>query len=515
MAIAVVQRAIGVDPNGSLGAVAATLLSTNTAGNAIIACVTMAATSPAGEGVPTDTQGNTYTLLTTFSNGTSFNSQAWYACYNIAGHAAGNVITSNPDVGAVNMHVWEVSGLVTTAAFDKSSSTFGSTTSLTSGATATTTVADELLIGVFSNDHLNESWTLGAGYSNLLISGATQTNAFSSASEEQIVAATGAYTATMTAGHAAANLGVIMTFKGLSTSTIFPSQYIRRDNPLRSRVPKRQQVSRAKVLPPLGSQAPYLSYWKSKVNQPPRNRTSKRQQPIVNEGWISKFITPTITPIVSSWAEPISQPIRARIPKRQQPVKARPPFPPLPSAAPYISYWVNRRSQPLKNSIKRRQQPQPFEGAYWTSADGLQTASFMSWKQKVNEPMKNRTPKRQQPQRKPGTHWFIYPVLFTIFGWMPKTQQFLRKRVLKRQQPDYAKERVYIVIPNPAPPAAIGIIIDSTLTNDTFNDTNMTGSLNSDSNADTLNSVNQNATLNEDSSNLTIDSTNTNTDLEG
>lgn len=216
MAISVVQRNIGYDPNGVNGSVTATFSSANTAGNAIIVAIAIADTTTTGQATPTDTTGNTYTSLQNFSNGSSFNAHAWFGCFNIAAHTSGNVVTSSPDLGACNMHIWEVSGLQTSSALDQFTKTFGSTTSLTTGATATTTTANELLLSLFSNDHNAETWTLGSGWSNLLNSTSTQTNAFSSASEEKIVSATGAYTGTITAGHAASNLGSIMTFKGAS-----------------------------------------------------------------------------------------------------------------------------------------------------------------------------------------------------------------------------------------------------------------------------------------------------------
>jgi hypothetical protein len=215
MAISVVQRAIGVDPNGSNGYVAANFTN-NTAGNTIIVCIAIANTTTTGQVAPTDYAGNTYTLIGNFSGGTQYTSQLWYIANNISAYTGANTVASG-DVAASNIHIWEVAGLASTATLDKSASTKAASGTALVTASVTTTVANELILGVFCNDILHETWTLGTGYSNLETSALTQPNAFSSASEENIVTATGNYTAAITAGHSSNNMKVIMTFKGAAT----------------------------------------------------------------------------------------------------------------------------------------------------------------------------------------------------------------------------------------------------------------------------------------------------------
>ena len=150
----------------------------------------MALTNTDLPGGPTDTTGNTYTQIGppggfvaqgSGAGAGSFNGQKWWIAYNIA--AGANTVTVSPDEGTTNIHIWEISGLAASRAFDKYAFAFQqSTTSLDTGATATTTYANELLLCVASDD-ANDTYTLGTNFTNLT----TQSNtSFSSASEERI-----------------------------------------------------------------------------------------------------------------------------------------------------------------------------------------------------------------------------------------------------------------------------------------------------------------------------------------
>jgi len=213
----VIQRVSGQDNNGVNGDVTAVFGSNNTKGNKIIVVAMIANTTPAGFAAPTDTRGNTYVQIGSFTNGTSFTTQVWWETTNPIA-AGANTVTCNPDTGACNLHAYEVSGLLPTQSFDKSSSTFGTVvTALTSGSTAATTVPNELLLGGFCVDG-NDTYTVGGSFVN----GVTEANtAFSSFTEEQIVGATGTYAATATASTGVVSLSVIMTFKAI----VYPSQY--------------------------------------------------------------------------------------------------------------------------------------------------------------------------------------------------------------------------------------------------------------------------------------------------
>lgn len=213
MAISVVQRASAASAGTTT--IKPALTTSNTAGNAIIV-IGIAGTTTATDlnSLPTDTQGNTYAVVTTI-NATAFGNglliRVW-ANYNIAAHTGTNTVTipnANNDAAGF---AWEVAGLATSAAFDKSSSADQtSATALDSGATATTTYANELLLGVFADDNSTSlGFTLGSGYSNAQQNGATTGYG---TTEEQIVSTTGAYNATGTwVVNTAHTVSMIFTF---------------------------------------------------------------------------------------------------------------------------------------------------------------------------------------------------------------------------------------------------------------------------------------------------------------
>lgn len=90
------------------------------------------------------------------------------------------------------IHAWEISGLATSSAFDKSSTDTGSGGTASSGSTATTSQADELIIGCVHA--ANTTFSAGSGYSDFQES--TESTFFQSfASEAKIVAATSTYQA--------------------------------------------------------------------------------------------------------------------------------------------------------------------------------------------------------------------------------------------------------------------------------------------------------------------------------
>ena len=146
MAAAHVQTQQNNVNNGTSLSVTLTL----TAGNAVI--VTLCAdTSLAGLGSPTQSAGDT--LAFTCDN--SLNPYvAQYLNHAVAGGSTTFTFTwSNPQL--VRLFVTEVSGLVTSSAFDKTAVDGAGTTNATthsSGTTATTTQADEFALAAFNVD---------------------------------------------------------------------------------------------------------------------------------------------------------------------------------------------------------------------------------------------------------------------------------------------------------------------------------------------------------------------------
>lgn len=146
----------------------------------------------------------------------TFDLEVWVA-YNIPGGAA-QTVTATDSGGGVDslIIVEEWSGAATSSAADKSIGATGSGTALSSGASATTTQANELVIGagVVSG---NVVMTAGSGYTNLNKVNTTFTTL---AFESKVVAATGAQTAAMTSGTTGSWACQVATFKEAGAAAV-------------------------------------------------------------------------------------------------------------------------------------------------------------------------------------------------------------------------------------------------------------------------------------------------------
>lgn len=145
--------------------------------------------------------------------------QVWHADNVASGSTAITVTFSASVTNACAGH--ESSGLATSASFDQSSSGTGTDNSPNSGATPTTTVANEYLFGFAAGGTDSAPWTAGTNYT--LRESSTNPNP-GYASEDQIVSATGAYTATFTSSGAGGTswIAIITTYKAASGAP--PSQ---------------------------------------------------------------------------------------------------------------------------------------------------------------------------------------------------------------------------------------------------------------------------------------------------
>jgi len=167
---------------------------TSTSGNALIAIVEADVVAQNGVTV-TDNKGNTWNRVISTALAATFDLEVWVAL-NITG-GAGHTVTATDNGGGVDslIMVEEWSGIASASAVDKFVGATGiNSSAANSGATATTTQADELVIGAVSASG-NRTFTEGAGYSN----GNKVNTTFSSLFfESKIVSATGAQTATAT-----------------------------------------------------------------------------------------------------------------------------------------------------------------------------------------------------------------------------------------------------------------------------------------------------------------------------
>lgn len=273
--------------------------------------------------------------------------------------------------------------------------------------------------------------------------------------------------------------------------------------------------------------------WKQPVNQPLRSRVPKRQQPNYNDRgrYLSSLTTTqTITAMaritattlqsitakanitaltvvdVASWKQPTNQPLKARVPKRLQlPRTQRSQFVVTSSTTQTITAlaritgttlqsitakanikalvaidvtaWKQPTNQPLRSRVpKRLQLPRPTKGSFLVTVTTIQINTAIAritgttlrtitaraniigypavnpelWIHATNQPLRSRVPKRMQTYRPfPTGSLFFTTTTKTITAkanirgitttnvatWKQPVNQFLRKRVPKRQQP--------------------------------------------------------------------------------
>lgn len=200
--------------------------STTTLGSMLIITLTRGKTESAVASI-TDNNGSTFTHLATQAGNASsnFSLEVWYAL-GITGRSSHQItVTKTSDTLYPTAIVEEWSGLMVTSALDKTTGATGNGTSPTSGATAATTQADELVWSTGNMDYFDASFnplvvTPGAGYSNF-----HQDGSYFQVTESKIVSATGAQTANYTVtgtpeGSSSPNYNVLIaTFKVATLNT--------------------------------------------------------------------------------------------------------------------------------------------------------------------------------------------------------------------------------------------------------------------------------------------------------
>lgn len=185
-----------------------------TAGNLIVSCHTASNTVGAAMSSNCGTFVNAQPVTNgTFDANGGDNTRQIYI-ENCTGNAAGTVSIAQGSGNGSAAAAGEWSGVLTAASIDKTVTGKGNSTALSSGAAATTTQADELLIGTGQiNAGTNSSFTAGASFtmegSMGLLSGGVGAYI-----EDRIVAATGAYSAPATwTGSAATWTAMLATYK--------------------------------------------------------------------------------------------------------------------------------------------------------------------------------------------------------------------------------------------------------------------------------------------------------------
>lgn len=145
----------------------------------------------------TDNANNVYAQAYDATGGTGGDTECWYA-QNTA-PTSSIVVTFSGATSTKSVIVREYSGMGRVLVFDQKTTASGSGTSVSTGATAATTTAAELVVSSCSCLGTTPSLSVGAGYGNFT-SQTILSNASLHAVEDKIVSVTGTQTGTMTAG---------------------------------------------------------------------------------------------------------------------------------------------------------------------------------------------------------------------------------------------------------------------------------------------------------------------------
>lgn len=184
---------------------------TTTAGNLLVAGICFDSGTLNTVTAITDSKGNTWAKAVELDSVSL--ASLWYAA-GIAG-GSGHTLSIGYDDnsgGSISAVVQEFSGIVATSPLDRVVSAQGTSTAPSSGATAATVQADELVVGLvgWAGAVTTASLLGGAGYSNL--AQVALLNA-SAAMQSKVVAATGAQTAAMTLAASRSWAACCATFK--------------------------------------------------------------------------------------------------------------------------------------------------------------------------------------------------------------------------------------------------------------------------------------------------------------
>lgn len=220
MPIGVGATSKGISPNGNATSVTSAAVTTAASGSTIVLALSWGFTNGGTFATISDNKGNTYTQIGTELVSGNHRARLYY-CENAiggTGHTATFTINSADFMGIFFL---EITGGATSGILDKNARQNDTTSPFTSGATATTAQANEMLVGFVSGDSGSNPATHG-------ISGATPSTGWTiqAGAEEKngsanvvgaiatnIVSATGAYTAGFTESGSSRAHVFIATFK--------------------------------------------------------------------------------------------------------------------------------------------------------------------------------------------------------------------------------------------------------------------------------------------------------------
>ena len=196
-AVAVVQDA-GTTGSGST-TLAKAFASNVTKNNLMVVGVSSYAGNAFASPAITDTLGSTWSLAVAENPGTTGTPSLASLYYAVVPSTGADTVTVHmTGTNNLHLHIYEISGLVTSSVLDQIGSNFQSgVTAATVSTSGATTTANEFVFAYFGRDNGSGTWTAGTGYGNALASPNTGsgTDAFS---EDKIISATGTQTATAT-----------------------------------------------------------------------------------------------------------------------------------------------------------------------------------------------------------------------------------------------------------------------------------------------------------------------------
>jgi hypothetical protein len=182
--------------------------------------------STAGAISATDSKGNAYTVDGHNGNASNNTSTTVLSGYMSSGLVAGNTITvTYSSVATMRMALaTEWSGVAPTGRVDTTATNLGNTAALSSGTTAATTQADELVVGSFA-DGANETFAAGSGFTAFptqLVSnlGSTYRTQWQ---EYKTLSAIGTQIATATSSAASPYAGLAVTYRARTIDTSAPT----------------------------------------------------------------------------------------------------------------------------------------------------------------------------------------------------------------------------------------------------------------------------------------------------
>jgi hypothetical protein len=206
-----------------------------TQNNLMVVGVSSYAGNTFGSPAITDTLGSNWFLAVAQNPGTTGTPSQCNIYYAVVPSTGANTVTVHATgTNNLHLHIYEISGLVTSSVLDQTGSSFQS--SATAGTVSTsgpTTMANEYVFSYTGRDNGAGTWTQGAGYGHMLSSPNIGSGA-DAVSEDKIISATGTQTATATSSAADALTSVIATFRavggGITVGTTSAAQSLTLSN---------------------------------------------------------------------------------------------------------------------------------------------------------------------------------------------------------------------------------------------------------------------------------------------